>query len=192
MMSPFEAYKLYNAVKNHFTSESYDYFQYNGKIRASQNSFETRRDKYMFYKLSKREDVLGYLVANLSEDPNVWVGELFDPKCEKTYADFKQRQQALTYIFKNDIDQMLENFDQNFIVPDGDYPFFLKLLTRGKISKETFCIVNSCVKFFSHWNKKISDPVLWPKIAHNCRKYHPFLKYETDKYCALLRQHFDR
>ena len=52
-MSPFEAYKLYTAIKNHFTTESYDYFKYNGKVRASEHTFETRKDKYMFYKLSK-------------------------------------------------------------------------------------------------------------------------------------------
>lgn len=190
MMTPFEAYKLYCALKNHFTTASYDFFKYNGKVKVSQQSFEIRRDKYMFYKLSKRSDPLDYLVANLSEDPELWVGELFDPKHEQVYTEFKQRQQSLAYTFKNDLDNFLENFDSNFEVKDGDYPFLLKLLTRGKINKETFIIINDCVKFFPRWNKQIIDPILWPKIAMNCKKLHPFLKYEKDKYCALLREHF--
>ena len=40
----FKAYKLYLAVKNHFTT-SYDYFKYNGKVNAKEDSFLKRRDK---------------------------------------------------------------------------------------------------------------------------------------------------
>jgi hypothetical protein len=189
-MSPFEAFKLYTAIKNHFTTESYDFFKYNGKVRASEHSFETRKDKYMFYKLSKRDNPLEYLVANLSEDPKLWVGELFDPKHEQVYASYMKRKESLTYIFKNDIDKLLENFDDNFKVDEGDYPYLLKLLVQGKIAKETFIIINDCVRFYSKWNKQIADPVLWPKIALNCKKLYPFLEYEKAKYCDVLRNKF--
>ena len=74
-MTPFEAFKMYIAVKQHFSVSSYDYFKYNGKSRVSQNTFDTRKDKYSFYKLSKQENVLDFLVANLYETPNMWVGE---------------------------------------------------------------------------------------------------------------------
>ena len=50
----FAAFALYNALKLHFTSESYDYFKYNGKTNVSPQSFMTRKDKYQFYKLSRK------------------------------------------------------------------------------------------------------------------------------------------
>lgn len=189
-MSPFEAYKLYLAVKQHFTTTSYDFFKYNGKVSATQASFETRRDKYMFYKLSKRDDPLLYLVSILSQEPNVWVGEIFEPKYEQMYKDFLKTKESLTYIFNNDIDQLLENFDENFNVPSGDYPYLLKLYTRKKIRKETFIIIQDCVRFFSKWNKEIADPILWPQIALNCKKFWPFMQYDKAKYCAILRERF--
>lgn len=189
-MSPFEAYKLYLAVKQHFTTPSYDFFKYHGKVRATETSFQTRRDKYMFYKLSKRDDPLHYLVSILSQEPNIWVGDLFDPKYEEMYKTFLKNRESLTYIFKNDIDNLLENFDANFEVPPGDYPYLLKLYTRKKINKETFIIIQDCVRFFSKWNKEITDPVLWPQISLNCKKFWPFMQYDKDKYCALLREHF--
>jgi hypothetical protein len=34
-MTPFEVYKKYLALKNHFTKDSYDYFKYGGKVSAS-------------------------------------------------------------------------------------------------------------------------------------------------------------
>ena len=189
-MTPFDAFKLYTAIKNHFSLPSYDYFKYNGKVRVTSDSFEVRKDKYMFYKLSKKEDVLNYLVANLSAHPKLWVGEMFDPKQEEVYALFKKRQESLSYIFKNDIDTLLEDFDKNFEVRDGQYPHLLNLLVRGKISKETFIIINDCVKFASKWNKQITDPVLWPAISFNCQRFFPFMNYERDKYCKVLRDKY--
>ena len=32
-MTAFESYKMYVAVKLHFTTDSYDYFKFNGKTR---------------------------------------------------------------------------------------------------------------------------------------------------------------
>ena len=103
-MTPFESYKLYTAIKNHFTTESYDFFKYNGKVRASESSFETRKDKYMFYKLSKHKDPLNFLVANLSENQKLWVGDLFSNDNQTRYNDFIKRRESLTYLFQNDYD----------------------------------------------------------------------------------------
>jgi hypothetical protein len=189
-MTPFEAYKLYLAVKQHFTAPSYDYFKYNGKVKANLESFESRKDKYMFYKLSKKENLLDYLVANLSEDPNIWVGDLVNQDSELVYKKYMSRKESLTYIFKNDIDNLLEDFDQNFKVENGDYPPLLKLLIRKKINKETFIIINDCVSFFASWNKNIIDPVLWPTISMNCKKLYPFMNFEKEKYCRLLRDRY--
>jgi len=190
-MNAFEAFKLYTAIKNHFTTDSYDFFKYHGKTKVTQNTFDVRKDKYMFHKLSKHEDPLTFLVANLSENPKLYVANMFDLDKEMKYNEFLRRKQSLTYIFENDIDNLLEDFDKNFEVPDdGDYPFLLKLLTRKKIAKESFIIMNDCVRFFGLWNKKITDPVLWPQIALNCKKLYPFLSYEKDKYCAILRNKF--
>jgi len=191
-MNAFEAFQLYTAIKNHFTTESYDYFKYHGKTRVSQNTFDTRKDKYMFHKLSKHEDPLTFLVANLSENSKLYVADMFNLDREMKYNEFLRRRQSLTYTFENDIDNLLEDFDKNFEVPNGDYPFLLKLLTRKKITKESFIIMNDCVRFFGSWNKRITDPVLWPQIALNCKKLYPFLSYEKDKYCHILKNKFSQ
>ena len=52
-MTGFEVYKMYLALKLHFTSDTYDYFQYGGNAKASQVSFDQRRDKFFFVKLSR-------------------------------------------------------------------------------------------------------------------------------------------
>ena len=49
-MTGYETFSLYQALKLHFTQESYDFFKYNGKTNVSVTTFENRKDKYHFYK----------------------------------------------------------------------------------------------------------------------------------------------
>ena len=61
-MTGFEVYKMYLALKQHFTKDNYDYQKYNGKVSASEKSFEERRDRFFFKKLATkhlRERYLG-------------------------------------------------------------------------------------------------------------------------------------
>ena len=62
----FAAYALWNALKLHFTSDSYDYFKYNGKTNVSKSTFSTNKSKYQFYKLSRKynlEELKDFYVA---------------------------------------------------------------------------------------------------------------------------------
>ena len=71
----YQMYVYYLAIKRHFTS-NYDFHKYNGKINASVTSFETRKDKFFFYKLSKKTDAKNFILANLVENPNIWIGDM--------------------------------------------------------------------------------------------------------------------
>ena len=57
-MTGFEVYKMYLALKQHFTKQDYDYFKYRGKVRANEKSFEQRRDRYFFKKLATKCQML--------------------------------------------------------------------------------------------------------------------------------------
>ena len=51
---------MYLSLKLHFTTDSFDYFKYGNAAKASQQSFDSRRDKFFFVKLSRtfKEDEL--------------------------------------------------------------------------------------------------------------------------------------
>jgi len=189
-MTPFESYKSFLAVKSHFTSDSYDYVKYNGKVNASSTSFETRKDKYQFYKLSKHKNPLQYLVANFVDGDLKWIGDLFDDKSEKVYADWLKRQQSISYIFEQDLNKLLTLFDDNVIVKNGQHPYLLKQYLRREISIETIIILNDILGFFGHWNKKIEDGVLWPSIYKKLSKYKPFFHYDMFKCRKILKDKF--
>ena len=39
-MTPYETYVLYSALKNHFTTESYDFIKYNGSMSTGRKDFK--------------------------------------------------------------------------------------------------------------------------------------------------------
>ena len=105
-MTDYEAYKTYCAIKRHFQSPTYDFFKYNGKVRASRSAFEKRNDKYFFAKLAKHKDVIGFLVANFVHGDR-WVGDLVNEQvAEKAYREWLMKKQSITYVFKNDLDKI--------------------------------------------------------------------------------------
>ena len=66
-MMPFDTYKTYLALKNHFTKDNYDYHKYCGKVRASVDSFYKRKDRFWFERVSRNKtdkEVLNYFVSN--------------------------------------------------------------------------------------------------------------------------------
>lgn len=180
-MTPFEAYRTYLAIKQHFTQKSYDFFKYQGKVNVNQTNFETRKDKYQFYKLSKHKDPINYLVSNFVLGDVKWVGDLLSDKCEETYTQWLKKQQSLTYNFTNEINKLLTNFDDNLIVVNGQHPHLLKLYRRGDVSIETMLILNELVNFFPYWNKHIEDQVLWPELCMKLMKYKPFINFDRTK-----------
>ena len=107
----FAAFALYNAIKLHFTSDSYDFFRYNGKTNVSRETFAKRKDKYSFYKLSRKysiEELRDFYLANIIENDFQWVGEISGAEGEESHKKWKKRIESLTYSFENDIVELLE------------------------------------------------------------------------------------
>jgi hypothetical protein len=190
-MNPFEAYMKYLAMKQHFTQKGYDYFKYNGKTNASVASFETRKDKYFFHKLSKKDDVENFLMVNLIDNPQVWIGELFNESADKKYLDWKKQQESLSYLFKTELNALDEDLNKNFAIDDGQHPYILKQYLRKNISLDTFVIMDDVLKFAKYLDKNVADTIIWPGVHMKMNKYRPFLKYDKFKMRKILKEKFN-
>ena len=94
-MTAFESYKMYVALKLHFTTDSYDYFKFNGKTRVSETNFEKRKDRYFFKKLTNRkkdDEILPYFVANFVADSSGWIGNMVRSDGDDNYRAWKKHQ----------------------------------------------------------------------------------------------------
>lgn len=189
-MDAFNAYKTYIAIKNHFNSKTYDFFKYNGRTRASKTTFDKRADKYFFHKLSKHKDCTNFLVSNFLVT-DCWVGELVNEQvAEKNYLSWKKRIESLSYIFKNDLDKLSDDFNSNFAVINGQHPHLLKLYLRKEISPETVLILDDILSFFRMWNRKIDDTIVWPTEYQRLKKYRPFFTIDLQKYKKVVLDKF--
>ena len=175
-MTPFDAYQMFTAVKLHFNSDSYDFFKYQGKVRVDETKFETRKDKYHYYKLTKRVDPLLLTVVNVFHNSNIWIGDLFIVENEKRYRDRKSVMQSIDYTIKTEVTKY-DSLDDALNVKNGDYPKLLNDYRQGDVSLETLILVNRINngKVFDYWSEAISDPVVWPDLCHRLLKYEPFL-----------------
>ena len=135
----FAAFALYNALKLHFTS-SYDFFKYHGKTNVSKDTFLKRKDKYSFYKLSRKyslDELRNFYVANFVYGDSTWVGEMTGPSGEDVYKKWQKISQSLTYNFESDIIRILEQVnspDELMKVRTGGYPALLVGAMQNSIS----------------------------------------------------------
>ena len=187
-MEAIEAYKVYIALKNHFTRPSYDYFKYNKKTNVTFDSFQRRKDKIFFAKLgNKKESYLEeFLVANFIRDPKMWIGELLSDGAEDVYKEWKKKQESISYVFRNEIEFLSEydtkdKLDEFFKVPEsGNHPKIFLMLMRKEISAETYLILDSILNFSKKYDRMYTDP-LYKEVSNQCKKYLPFLNLDIAK-----------
>ena len=190
VVDPYEVYIKYLALKSHFSDLNYDYFKYNGKVKAWRSTFDTRKDKYFFYKLSKKKDPIEYLVANFIGSNDFYIGNIRADESDQIYMDYKKRKESLSYIFKSDLSKMKENFNDNIVVPDNEHPYLLRLYMRGDISLETLTLINKCVNIFDYWDKELEGDIMWPDIKLLSTKYSPFLNVNINNYREIILSNF--
>lgn len=190
----FSAFALYNSLKLHFSSPSYDYFKYHGKTNISESSFLNRKDKYSFYKLSRKynlEELKNYYVANFLEGDIRWVGAISGADGEETYKKWQTRNQKLTYQFEQDIIHLFESSGNCLHVDNGNYPYLLTEMMQGDVMIETVAILNDLMGFFPMWQKKITDDIIWPNYKLKIEKYTPFIQYDKAKFKAIVKEHYE-
>lgn len=190
---PYDAYREYLALKNHFTKDNYDYFKYNKKTRATVQSFYKRKDRFWFEKVSRKksdQEVVDFFVANFvsCKDPEtLWIGEIMK-EGEERYQNWQKKVQSLSYIFKEETQQLFEEnkFEEVFNCSKG-HPLLLKKFLSGKISLETMVICDRIFLFGKNFDKKIQDPV-WETVSRRIKKYSPFLHIDVFKYRKILKE----
>ena len=192
-VQPFDCYKAYLGLKNHFTRDNYDYHKYCGKSKASIQSFYKRKDRYFFEKLSRQKDdheVIEFFVSNFADcdDPgSLWIGELVR-NGESTYNNWKKRTQSLSYIFKEESTKLFteNSLDTIFDCTKG-HPVLLKRHLSKEISLETMVIYDRIFGYVKNFDKKLTDPV-WLSVSSRIKKYSSFIHIDVFKFKKQLRE----
>tara|TARA_S200000501_G_scaffold376878_1_gene433217 strand:- start:883 stop:1485 length:603 start_codon:yes stop_codon:yes gene_type:complete len=199
-MTSYDAYRLYLAIKLHFTTENYDFFKHNAKVNSTLNTFLKRNDRFFFHKLATKynnEELMMYFVSNFLEKTKTWVGDLVREDGENTYNRWKKYNEAFSYNFRADcstihnyIDNNSIHFNDIFTCDSGQHPKMLRLFLSKQIRIETIIIFNQILSFLKKWDKQISESVVWPDISKKIKKYSPFVKYNLTKCKFIMKEIF--
>ena len=194
MIDPFESFKLYNALKLHFESNSYDAIKYNFKTNVKATSFLKRKDKYFFAKIARQyeKDLMGYYIANFKHGIS-YVGDMINEVGEDNYKNHKRIRESIHRVFSVDINRLTEEdctFDELFESVDGQHPPVVQIWMQEDISLETVVILNSILGYIPRESKKISDTIIWPDTRRLIEKYEPFVNFNRDKCLNLLTKGF--
>jgi hypothetical protein len=195
MYGGFDVYKVYLGVKLHFTSKTYDYIKYGGKVNASLDSFTKRKDRYFFHKLSTRygqDNICDFFVANFLSDRKRWIGNLLENDGRTVYLDYKKRKESFAYHFRSDCvllnDDIYDkriSFDNAFRSPKGQHPRVLQLLIQKKFSWQTAVVFDHFLSFVKNWDKEIKEKFVWPEISSTITRLKPFINFNATE-CKLI------
>ena len=191
-MMPFDAYRCYLSLKNHFTKDHYDYHKYRGKTRATVQAFYKRKDRFWFEKFARQKkdkEVEEFFVSNFiySTDPGtMWIGEMIK-EGEGRYQQWQKKVQSLTYVFKEEVNTLFDGkrVDEIFDCSSG-HPPILKSYLSGNTSLETMVICDRILGYRKDWDKKLNDPV-WETVSRKIKKYSPFLNIDVPRYKKILK-----
>ena len=193
-MTPFDCYKLFLSLKNHFIKSNYDYFKYCGKSNASLTSFNARKDKYFFERLSRKKtenEIKNYFVANFVEcdDPQtIWIGEVIKSG-DTVYENWLKKIQSLRYMFKTEIEVFIqkETFNEFFLCERGKHSPLIQKHLQKVLSLETLVILDYILGYTTTYDKILDDPI-WEFLSCRISKYKPFIHIDIDTYTKILKE----
>ncbi len=198
IMEPFEVYRYYLALRLHFTTDKYDVIKQQGKVRASRQAFNKRKDLLSIKRVADTysdKDVVDFLVANFVSGDR-W-GGVFDSEAKTRYTEWKRRIESLSYTFDKEICKLRDICDRDnlpydtiFKVTTGQHPFILKAFLCNDISIETLVILDSINNYVAALDEVLALDLIWPDISRTIKKYKPFLTVKKEKYNDIFRRRF--
>ena len=178
MMTPEESYVLFNALKLHFTSTTYDFHKFNGKI--SHTLKETNKFYLQFKKLGEygKDDVVGLILSNIILNPKLFIIDLFSKQAKEEYDFWKLRIENKYHILYKEL-QLLKG---KYPAVKKNYIFLIDYYYSKEITLESLVLLNNYITFNNIAENIIVEPVLF-KI----KKYTPFLSCDNTTVERILR-----
>ncbi len=188
-MSALSTANLYYSLRLHFNDENYDAITYHFKTK---NRFIPNNYIFIFDKLDRKykKQILYFYIANFVINPDIWINDLLSEECDDNYKKWMSKNESLTYHFKNDIMDILndhEHLNDVLIIKDS-YPILLTRVFQGKTNIETLLMMNSVLRFLGNWNRRLKDDITWSPFFFKCKKYYRFLRFNKDSVKSYLKE----
>lgn len=189
-MDGFRAYKIYIALKLHYTTDKFDVFT-NPNVKGTRESFSARNDRYLFDKLARKfgteRDLIQYLTANFAygNDAAVYNGY----EAQDNYVIWQRRKQSMTKTISDDLDtitlfceQTKCKFDDLFNT--SDFPGLLKLYLGNQVCIETMAVIDDYHSYINSWIQDLN--LIFKEDCRRIVKVKKFVKYDDGRASILF------
>jgi len=185
MVTPFQCYKCFIALKLHFNDAKYDFFAMKGRTpRITYNSYMKRNDRHFFERIAKHRDPMMYILANFVNDFNGFASNFSDAP----YNRWRRVTDSLEYTFRETLDK-IPDINEYIRVVDGKSEL-LNMYFSGKIEPEILCILDKIYGIFKYWLKNLSN-VVFSDIFKWLTNYSPFIDFDVKTYKKILINKYD-
>ena len=164
---PLQAYRRYIGMKLLFEGKYPNARKYGFKSAATAKSFDRRRDRYYFEKMSQQianKDQPVYFAAQFL-DGETWIGNMFGDEANNRYLKLSGEIDRSDYLFKRDMKACLESesFIHSFVQgANSQYPSIINLLVNEEISYVSAGHLYNITKFLDVMTA--ADQVFLPNI----------------------------
>lgn len=194
-MDGFQTYKLFLALKLHFTRPSYDIFKTNGAVKYSREQYNKRNDKLLFDTFAKKrttDDVVEFLVSNLAYGNDTPIYDL-DVASEYQIA-WRKRKESITKVFQDDLTTIINDAELNKLEKSSvldftfnQLPSIITLYFGKKISIETLSILDAHLDLVTIWNQSGFMMKLVEKEIQKIQKTYRFIRYNKSRILPLIQ-----
>ena len=198
-MNGYEVFCTYQAVKLHFTTDTYCFFKYNGKVATTPAGFEKRKDIYMFHRLArelKDEEVIPFMVSNFILNDKTWTKDLISSTAMNTFRAWQEMRANLEDLFDKDITAIQEELTRTgggirmmFCTRVKQLPVVWTLMNQGVIRMETVAILHGMTGVLDSWDKHYKSDYIYEKTSRLIRKYEPFLGVDVPRFKQIVLKH---
>ena len=187
-MDGYKAWKLYMAVKLHFTTTKYNVFNNRGHVKGARDTFYARNDRFIFERLARKfpteREIIQYFVANFAYDNSEVVYSPADG--ETNLVTWNKRKQSISQVFDNDLHVILLHLEKERLTENDLYegqsnnlPELFKLFLGGYITIETMVILDTFVNYLARTSSKIN--LLLGEEYLKIEKCKGFVKFDKDR-----------
>ncbi len=178
-MTDFEVYKMYHALKLHFTPNSgYDFVKNGGNLNRSYNSYLYEKTNWAYVKIKDKYGTRGkifslYTSNFLMKDKTPWITYMTGEEAKENFLKYQGYKESLNYFFTNEVDHLLKSFkNPNDMLKFGnDLPRLYEKMEYGEVNVYTVILMNKVLGFIDYWMGH--HDVMFRKFCCRVKRFSP-------------------
>lgn len=190
-------YRLYLMLKNHFNGKC-DVIKYNWSIRVSDKSYQKRKDRYFFERLSEKynlKELVLLMISNMVSNQDAWIGDLSDSDAIDFYRSYVVKLKSVRDTIEEDLGSIYYfskklNITLNQVINYNEKmgsSYLLKLLQSQIITAETFLFLDSFLGIINKYDSEMSG-IIWENYSTKLNAYKKLLIIDKETAKNLFKE----